>query len=246
MWKSNQLHRALAVLASFLAVIWLFIRFVLCDDMPESVALLPGDGDVIEPGQPLCCRVVLARPADVRARLRDDKWFQDQLRARPELATPRLYRNPLVANAVLVGAEVENISGRDFSVYLVWHEPLQVYVELKDAAGKDVVFPDPACSLKRLIGPLPVDAESPFVTLAPNQVNRYGVKLFEQLGNGSVILPGQYTGTIICQYARAPNAQESVVRSRPFTVTITTQNIKEFHDLLSGSMVPKDTVDWLP
>lgn len=184
---------------------------------------------------PLDCRLVPAGEAQQRARLEQRLLFQDH----PEWLTPRLCRNPLVADGAWV--EVENTSSRDFGIYPLGGKLFWETTRIEDAAGHPVSFERPGIrSLKRLGSALP---GTPIATLKPGQVERQAFDLLGIIGAGANVKPGRYTVRAVCWYFRAPDGADCQVESAPLTVTITEEDIREWKDLFERDWTPDGGIE---
>jgi hypothetical protein len=190
-----------------------------------------GGSNEFEKPETISCRVVLTDAAERREIMESYPFIKEVLRDKPTLASPRFFSNPLLGFG-FGRVEIKNTSDAAVTIYSDNETQLfSISAYLMDPT--DSFEPRASLSLKRF-SPLPIlpEMQRKLKTMKPGQVETQVINLFGGcLRKDSAIAAGNYAFRAICRYYRGGDGQDCEVQSRPFTVTVTEDDIRQWQSI---------------
>jgi hypothetical protein len=255
------------VFAGAIAVITYLIGCVLPRTLPSADGSSTQgsqmfDASIVQEKQtPLDCRIAQFGAAERKMEMEKSSWFRSMLdqakfRGRPGVATPRMFRNPLIADDSWIKVEIENTSGGDFT-FRTYKDAVPYFLietSVQDSAGKPLVYSPEmegianlarwpfsgeslgvttwaeiagAASLPRR--PVTFPEYYPLKTMKAGQVETFSPSFIRSGPDYCNIKPGKYSMRATYLYW-TPDGTERRVQSQPFAVTLTAEDIREWEE----------------
>lgn len=200
---------------------------------PGAHATAPDEGPFHEQS-PIACRIVRVGNTQQRALLEQVTPF----RWRPELLTPTVLQNPLIADDVEI--EFENRSGSDLELFAEHgvDRPFWTQALIRDQEGETVTFTVRASAITSLARSSSCPPDTPTLRLKAGQVVKQRLSLWHGLIPEDDLKPGRYTVRVRCSSFLAPDGEDFHIESEPFEISITEADLREWSDLqdVIGSM----------